>query len=84
MQNPFFKFLAELVTRLFSKNPKFFDVVQVVSLIAGGLSGLVYYLQSVGVDMPGLFKVIGNVHVLVSSVITIILAQLPNDSSVTK
>lgn len=84
MQNPFFKFLAELVTRLFSKNPKFFDYVQVISLVAGGLSGLVFYLQSVGVDMPELFKVLGNAHVLVSSVVTIILAQLPNDSNATK
>lgn len=82
MQNPFFKFLAELATRLFSKNPKFFDTVQVIALVAGGLSGLTFYLQSVGVDMPGLFKALGNVNVLVTSVVSIILAQLPNDSSV--
>lgn len=84
MQNPFFKFLAELSTRLFSKNPKFFDIVQMIALVAGGLSGLVFYLQSIGVDMPGLFKVLGNVNVLVTSVVSIILAQLPNDTNTTK
>lgn len=82
MQNPFFKFLAELVTRLFSKNPKFFDKVQLVSLVAGGLSGLVFYLQSVGVELPKLFSALGNLNVLVTSVVSIILSQLPNDSSV--
>ncbi len=81
MDNPFFKFLAELVTRLFSKNPKFFQQVQLISLLVGGLSGLVYYLKSIGVQVPGLFSVLDNVTVMVSSVLTIILAQLPNDSS---
>lgn len=81
MENPFFKFLAELVTRLFSKNPKFFDKVQLISLLVAGLSGLTIYLKSVGVELPGLFKVLENVNVAVTSVVAIILAQLPNDSS---
>ncbi len=83
MQNPFFKFLAELATRLFSKNPKFFDYVQMIALVVGGLSGLVQYLQSTGVELPKLFDIVGNVNVVVSSVVAMILAQLPNDSSTT-
>jgi len=81
MENPFFKFLAELVSRLFSKNPKFFDHVQLVSLFVGGVSGLVHYLQTLGVDMPKLFAAMDNATVMISSVIAIILAQLPNDSA---
>jgi hypothetical protein len=81
MQNPFFKFLAELATRLFSKNPKFFDHVQLISLFVGGLSGLVHYLQTLGIEMPKLFAVLDNATVMITSVIAIILAQLPNDST---
>jgi len=81
MDNPFFKFLAELATRLFSKNPKFFAQFQFVSLVIGGLSGLVHYLKSIGVQVPGLFSVLDNVTIMISSVLTIILAQLPNDTS---
>ncbi len=83
MQNPFFKFLAELATRLFSKNPKFFDIVQMIALVGGGVSGLVQYLQSTGVELPKLFEVVGNINVVVSSVVALILAQLPNDTSST-
>ncbi len=79
-ENPFFKFLAELVTRLFSKNPKFFSTLQLISLVVGGLSGLVYYLQSLGVNMPEFFKILGNINVMVGSVVAIIVAQLPNQS----
>jgi hypothetical protein len=81
MENPFFKFLAELANRLFSKNPKFFYHVQLISLFVGGVSGLVHYLQSIGIELPKLFAALDNVTVVVSSVIAIILAQLPNDSS---
>lgn len=81
MENPFFKFLAELVTRLFSKNPKFFTKIQLISLIVGGLSGLVWYLKSINVEVPGLFAVLDNVTVMVSSVVALIMAQLPNDTS---
>jgi hypothetical protein len=83
MQNPFFKFLAELATRLFSKNPKFFDIVQMIALVVGGVSGLVQYLQSTGVELPKLFEVVGNINVVVSSVVALILAQLPNNTSST-
>ncbi len=83
MQNPFFKFLAELATRLFSKNPKFFDIVQMIALVVGGVSGLVQYLQSTGVELPKLFEVVGIINVVVSSVVALILAQLPNDTSST-
>lgn len=79
-ENPLSKFVAELVSRLFSKNPKFFDYIQIASVVLGSLSAVVAYLQSTGVDLPGVFTAFGNVNVLVSSVIATILAQLPNDS----
>lgn len=80
MTNSFAQFLAELATRLFSKNPKFFDKVQLVGVVVGGLSGLTMYLKSIGVDLPGVFDVLNNVSVVATSVVGIILAQLPNES----
>ena len=59
MQNPFFKFLAELVTRLFSKNPKFFDVVtytgngnasQTINHNLGSVPGCIIFKQTSGAD----------------------------------
>jgi hypothetical protein len=72
------KFLAELVTRLFSENPKFFDIIQLISFIVGGLSALVMYLESTGVVMPKFFDILNSTTVIVGSVLSLILAQLPN------
>ena len=80
-ENPLFKFLSELVSRLFSKNPKFFKYVQLISVVLGALSAVVVYLQSVGISLPGLFTAFGNINVIVSSVVATILSQLPNDTT---
>ena len=81
MNNPLFGFLAEFVSRLFHKNPKFFKVVQVISLVVGGAAAVVMYLQSNGVVLPKLFEIVGHVNVVVSSIVATILAQLPNDTT---
>jgi hypothetical protein len=79
--NPLVKFLAELITRLFSGKPKFFAVIQWVSLIVGGLSGVIMYLQTTATKMPAWLSSVGNVVVLISSVVALIIAQLPNKST---
>ncbi len=84
MDNALVKFVTELVSRLLSKNPKFFDKIQVVSIVVGAVSTLVHYLQSSGVELPKLFAALDNLTVVVTSVITIILAQLPNDTGASK
>jgi hypothetical protein len=78
MNNPLFGFLAELMSRLFHKNPKFFKVLQVISLVVGAAAALAMYLQSQGVALPKLFELVGNINVFVSSVVALIMAQLPN------
>jgi hypothetical protein len=77
MNNAFFSFLAELVTRLFSAKPKFFSVIQWVAFLAGGFSATVQYLQEVGTALPSWVAVAGNVNVVVGSVVALIIAQLP-------
>lgn len=84
MDNALVKFVTEFVSRLLSKNPKFFDKIQLVSIVVGAVSTLVHYLQSSGVELPKLFAALDNLTVVATSVITIILAQLPNDTGASK
>lgn len=80
MNNPFFKFLAEFVTRLFSGKPKFFATVQTIAFITGGISSGILYLQSTSVALPSWLSSFGNVNVVIASVVAIILSQLPTKS----
>lgn len=77
MNNAFFKFLAELVTRVFSSKPKFFAIIQWVAFLTGGFSAAVQYLKEVGTELPAWVAVAGNVNVVVGSVVALIIAQLP-------
>lgn len=75
--NSFFQFLAEFFTRLFSKKPKFFEVVQWVSFLTGGVSSAILYLNETGTALPAWVSVVGNVNVIIGSVVALIIAQLP-------
>ncbi len=80
MDNAFFRFLAEFVTRLFSSKPKFFAITQWIAFITGGVSSAILYLQSV-TTLPSWVAALGNVNVIIASVIAIVLSQLPTKNS---
>ncbi len=80
MDNAFFRFLAEFVTRLFSSKPKFFAIIQWIAFITGGVSSAILYLQSV-TTLPSWVAALGNVNVIIASVIAIVLSQLPTKNS---
>jgi len=80
MNNAFFRFLAEFVTRLFSSKPKFFAVIQWIAFMTGGISSAILYLESV-ITLPTWVAALGNVNVIIASVVAIILSQLPTKSS---
>jgi hypothetical protein len=80
MNNPIFNFLAEFITRLFSEKPKFFQTLQMIAFAAGGLSTTIIYLQSTYGTLPSWVSLIGNINVVVASVVALIMAQLPNKS----
>lgn len=73
-------FLVELGKRLVTKNPQFFDKIQVISTITGIISGIMMYLQDSTLPIPSWLLAFGSVNVLVSSIVAAILAQLPNES----
>jgi hypothetical protein len=75
--NVLFQFLAELVSRLFSGKPKFFVIIQWVSVVVGAVSVLVNYLTSSGVVLPDWTQTVSDMSVTVGSVVAIIMAQLP-------
>jgi len=68
-----------MIHRITTKNPKFFDKIQLVSLFVGSASAVVVYLKSQGIELPGWLSVLDNTNVVVNSIIAMILAQLPND-----
>ncbi len=80
MNNAFFRFLAEFVTRLFSSKPKFFAIIQWIAFVTGGISSAILYLESV-TTLPSWVASLGNANVIIASVVAIILSQLPTKSS---
>jgi hypothetical protein len=83
MNNTFFKFLADFVSRLFSGKPKFFQTVQWIAFIVGGISSGIMYLETT-TTLPSWVASIGSVNVVVGSVVALILAQLPNKDAASK
>ena len=71
MDNAFFRFLAEFVTRLFSSKPKFFAIIQWIAFITGGVSSAILYLQSI-TTLPSWVAAPGNVTVIIVSFIVMV------------
>jgi len=70
-------FFTEFVTRLAKENPKFFKIIQWVALGVGSLAAALKYING-GVTLPWYLEWLKANSVLVGSVVTIIMAQLPN------
>jgi hypothetical protein len=71
-------FISELVLRTFSSKPKFFVTIQWLSIVTGGVSAIISYLQTTSVQLPEWVATVGNANVMVGSVVALILAQLTN------
>jgi hypothetical protein len=80
MNHPFFNFLAEFFTRLFSGKPKFFASLQTIAFITAGVSSGILYLKSISTDLPDWLSILGNLNLVVGAVVAIIMSQLPNKS----
>lgn len=76
MKNPLVDFLAEFAIRLFSSKPKFFVIIQWISILVGGISAGLTYWQSIGKVLPAWAVTVSNVNVIVGSVVAIIISQL--------
>lgn len=74
--NSILSFAAELLTRLFGKTPKFFKIVQILSIVVTLLSGLPAYLQESGVILPEYLNAIASKVVAVCGIVATVIAQL--------
>jgi hypothetical protein len=70
-------FLLELVARLFSQNPTFFRVIQILSAITVIITGLPDFLSSIGVSLPENLLILENKTIAIASIVAMIIAQLP-------
>lgn len=85
MNNALTKFFAELALRFFSKKPKFFVIIQVLSVVTGVVSAVISYLQDTAVQLPVWVASVGNVNVIIASIVALIIAQFTNsDPEVTQ
>lgn len=74
--NPLFSFLIEIVQRLRTKSPKFFNVLKIIAAIATALTGLPGALKSMNIALPANLCVLENKTVAVASIVVLIMAQL--------
>lgn len=70
-------FLTQFIGRLAKDNPKFFKYVQWGALGLAGVSAALKYING-GIVLPWFLEWVKDNSVLVGSVITTVMAQLPN------
>lgn len=70
-------FITEFFHRLFSSNPKFFKIVQIISIVVAVATGLPSLFRSAGVDLPEWAGVIESKITAIAAIVTAIIAQLP-------
>jgi hypothetical protein len=75
--NSILKFIAELIGRLFSKNPTFFKVIQVISAIVALITGLPEYLAKAGIDLGPKLLGLENKAIAIAALVALFIAQLP-------
>jgi len=71
------KYLAELVSRLFSKTPVFFKVIQVLSIVATVVTGLPAILESVGITLPSALTALESKVVAIAGLVSLFISSLP-------
>ena len=78
--NKFMDFLVELVSRLRTKKPKFFAILQWIVTILGAITGIPAWLQAYNIVLPPPINVIANKWVAVASIGFLIASQLTTQS----
>jgi hypothetical protein len=69
-------FLQELFMRLSAKSPKFFKVIQFVSLLAAAVTGLPGLLQEMNINLPDWAEVLQNKSVAWASATSLFISML--------
>jgi len=81
---PIPKPILELVSRVFSKNPKFFQYVQILLAIVACISFVPELLIYLSIAVPSWLSHIDMAAVKVATLVGIFMAQLPNQDKPTE
>jgi len=74
------KFLVELIQRLASKSPKFFQVIQIISGIVAIIAFLPELLVYLSVAVPEWALTLNSLAMKVGALTALIVARLPNQT----
>ena len=69
-------YIKELFKRLFSKSPRFFVVLQYISIIAFVLTGLPGIIEEMGIELSDAMEVLQNKVVAVASAVSYFISRL--------
>lgn len=78
MQTVLVDFFVELLTRLFSKSPKFFVVIQWISGVIGFFTGAMMLLDYLNITLGGWVAVFSSKAMLICALASLVIAKLPN------
>jgi len=69
-------FLNELIIRLFSSKPWFFQVVQIISVATAVVTGLPEFLADSGIHLPAAWEAISSKAVSIAAMVAAFVSQL--------
>lgn len=75
--NPILDFLTEIVVRLRNKSPKFFKVLQVISILVALIPGIPTFLDYLGIVLPDFLIAIENKTIAIAGIVAAFLTGLP-------
>lgn len=69
-------FLVQLVKRFLAKTPKFFKILQVLSIVLAIVTGLPSLLESAGIVLPAALSVLASKVISIASIVAAFITQL--------
>lgn len=73
-------FIKEFIDRLRRDNPRFFKIIQAISLIVASISSAIEILKDLPLNLPSWLQAMGSLNAAIVAMAAIILAQLPDKS----
>jgi protein-S-isoprenylcysteine O-methyltransferase Ste14 len=74
-------FFVQMVQRFLRKNPKFFQIIQYISVGVMALSFLIDFLQSSNINLPAWVSWLGDFSIKIGAITALLMGQLPNQDN---
>lgn len=81
MQNNLLLFVQELIQRLFTKSPVFFQIINRISLALILVTGLPGFFEELGINLPDWATVLQNKIIAWSAIVSAIISKLTTQST---